>query len=466
MAIPFKEIMERDKLETFDYHNFDSWSKLDFEPKIINFLEIENENDNHGQLVRTTYKDVAPSNSNAYLGNVTYRVKGDEVLFCNINYYGAYIPIEQFVRELDIHIIGASLSMKSDSLPEPLIAFLKTLPVIYVGSAGNDSYRGITGKFKHLGLMSGAIYLDNGEIRKESYSAVGEMMDFATLHSWAEGTSFSSPVLAGITAWIIAKYGVMPQAKMKELLISLSIDAGEKGHDTYFGHGVPILPEDGKIDMLEEKNMADNKLYTVDEIIEKLKKYDKSELHIHHTWKPNLNDFNGLNHVSLQNGMRNYHINERDFIDIAQHVTQFPDGKFMIGRDFAEYPNSASGYRPDGSHWNRSFVFMIENIGNFDTEEIPKVMWDNNVKLGAYFVENGGTVLFHNQMDKSKSCPGTKFKYDKYIEDVVELIKNENHWAEKHFDSLNNKGIVIHEKRFDANITRGEVFALLDRIVK
>ncbi len=38
------------------------------------------------------------------------------------------------------------------------------------------------------------------------------------------------------------------------------------------------------------------------------------------------------------------------------------------------------------------------------------------------------------------------------------------HWAEKHFKSLNHKGICIHERRFDDNIKRGEVFALIDRM--
>lgn len=40
------------------------------------------------------------------------------------------------------------------------------------------------------------------------------------------------------------------------------------------------------------------------------------------------------------------------------------------------------------------------------------------------------------------------------------------HWAQKHYDSLNAKGVEINETRFDDSITRGEVFALLDRIVK
>lgn len=40
------------------------------------------------------------------------------------------------------------------------------------------------------------------------------------------------------------------------------------------------------------------------------------------------------------------------------------------------------------------------------------------------------------------------------------------HWAYKHYESLKNKGVEINETRFDDNITRGEVFALLDRVVK
>ena len=43
---------------------------------------------------------------------------------------------------------------------------------------------------------------------------------------------------------------------------------------------------------------------------------------------------------------------------------------------------------------------------------------------------------------------------------------NPEHWAEKHYNSLIAKGIIINEKRFDDPITRGEVFALLDQIVK
>lgn len=40
------------------------------------------------------------------------------------------------------------------------------------------------------------------------------------------------------------------------------------------------------------------------------------------------------------------------------------------------------------------------------------------------------------------------------------------HWAEEDYKELNDNGVVIHEKRFDDTITRGEVFSLLNQIVK
>lgn len=49
----------------------------------------------------------------------------------------------------------------------------------------------------------------------------------------------------------------------------------------------------------------------------------------------------------------------------------------------------------------------------------------------------------------------------------IEYLRNKEkiHWAEKHFDSLNRKGIIIDEKRYNDTITRGELFAMLDRMI-
>lgn len=65
--------------------------------------------------------------------------------------------------------------------------------------------------------------------------------------------------------------------------------------------------------------------------------------------------------------------------------------------------------------------------------------------------------------DKDYWLKNSDGKYIKAINPEDLLLKE--HWAEKHWISLNEKGIKINEKRFDDPMTRGEVFALLDRAV-
>lgn len=53
---------------------------------------------------------------------------------------------------------------------------------------------------------------------------------------------------------------------------------------------------------------------------------------------------------------------------------------------------------------------------------------------------------------------------------VADVIKHyygieSDHWANPFYESLNSKGIVIHEKRFDDKLTRGEFFAVIDQII-
>lgn len=50
--------------------------------------------------------------------------------------------------------------------------------------------------------------------------------------------------------------------------------------------------------------------------------------------------------------------------------------------------------------------------------------------------------------------------------DYPSIINKKEHWAQKYYDYLTKeKGIVIHETRFDDTLTRGENFALLARMM-
>lgn len=50
--------------------------------------------------------------------------------------------------------------------------------------------------------------------------------------------------------------------------------------------------------------------------------------------------------------------------------------------------------------------------------------------------------------------------------EIREKTDDEEHWAYKHYKNLNNKGFNLTDTRFDDNITRGEIFKLLDELTK
>lgn len=282
---------------------------------------------------------------------------------------------------------------------------------------------------------------------------------------------------------------------------------------------------------MEKKRVMELKKIGIDELIKELDRYKYKEFHIHHTWKPSHKDFTGSNHIRLQEGMKNYHMVTNGWSDIAQHISIFPDGQIVTGRDFGRDPASMTGYNTG--------AFMVENIGNFDIghDSLYGKQKETLLKLTKYFIDRLGEnkIIFHRERS-GKTCPGTGINKNLLIEEakgvknltirhnsrgnhVKELQSNlkafgfdvgaidgiagnktigaiksfqnahglvddgifgtksyealeralkaqEKHFAEDAFNNLNNNGVKIHEKRFDDEITRGEVFVLLDQMNK
>ncbi len=273
------------------------------------------------------------------------------------------------------------------------------------------------------------------------------------------------------------------------------------------------------------------KIITLDNLLKELDKYRYREFHIHHTWKPSHKDFNGSNHMQLQRSMRNYHVNTNGWSDIAQHISIFPDGKIVTGRNFGRNPASMTGYNVG--------AFMVENIGNFDigNDSLYGKQKETLLAIAKYFVDRLGEskIIFHRERS-GKTCPGTGINKKLLIDEAkgvidmtirlndkgnhvrelqsnfkalgfdvgiidgiagnntIEAIKSfqranglvadgifgaksfdalnkalnapKKHFAEDAYNNLNNFGIKIHEKRFDDSLTRGELFILLDQVVK
>lgn len=162
--------------------------------------------------------------------------------------------------------------------------------------------------------------------------------------------------------------------------------------------------------------MRYNQRVTIDELINILKKYKYKEFQIHHTWLPNYDTFyqkdkEGKRRYTpekLNDNMKSFHIG-KGFGDIAQHITTFPDGTILIGRDFGKKPVGIANRNTGG--------FCMEQLGDFDLGKDIITVEQRNItlRLIEYFSSVGTKPVFHRQFS-SKSCPGTSLHLNGLID--------------------------------------------------
>lgn len=152
----------------------------------------------------------------------------------------------------------------------------------------------------------------------------------------------------------------------------------------------------------------------------------------HHTYSPSYKSFNGSNHFSLMNAMKDYHVNEMGWSDISQQLTTFPDGKVVVGRPFNTPPQGSFGLlNKSVTPTIEATAVAIENVGNFDVgfdqmtdeqkETIITVAALLCIKFGLtpsvdsityhhwWDMNTGEKVLDNSQGHVVKTCPGTGF---------------------------------------------------------
>lgn len=135
-----------------------------------------------------------------------------------------------------------------------------------------------------------------------------------------------------------------------------------------------------------------------------------TEVHMHHTWRPDHADAKGRAKQAVE-AMYRYHTEVNKWSDIAQHVTIDADGIIWLGRNWNLPPASATGHNgKSGAH-----PFMFEMIGDFDQ---GKDKFGGKQAQAAYAViaavqlANGlrpEALKFHNEMS-GKSCPGNAIR--------------------------------------------------------
>jgi len=125
---------------------------------------------------------------------------------------------------------------------------------------------------------------------------------------------------------------------------------------------------------------------------------------MHHTWFPAHSDYCGEETIER---MCRFHMDERRWDDIAQHVSIAPDGMIWTGRDWNKIPASVGG------ELNRD-AFMFETIGNFDIghDRLEGAQLTSVIRVISavqhHFNLPAETLLFHREIPLTeKTCPGS-----------------------------------------------------------
>jgi len=144
--------------------------------------------------------------------------------------------------------------------------------------------------------------------------------------------------------------------------------------------------------------------------------------------------------------MEYYHVNTNGWATIAQHVTLFPDGMWVLGRDFNTTPASITG-------WNTG-AFCIEMIGNFDTgcDVFKNPQADAMYEFCEYMVEQKALMMrFHRDSPTAyKTCPGSGIDRATFFNKVANFT--EDKLAKAAIDA----GIVRQQAEKDAALKRVE----------
>jgi hypothetical protein len=135
-------------------------------------------------------------------------------------------------------------------------------------------------------------------------------------------------------------------------------------------------------------------------------------VHVHHTWRPNHAQWQGLKSVE---GMWQ----TNGWSDIAQHVTVDPEGFVWTGRNWNQPPVSAKSFNGTTA----AGPFMFETVGDFDIACDPfgGPQKETVLRITACLLDKFElgieAVRFHNEIS-AKSCPGTAIDRLSFLAEV------------------------------------------------
>lgn len=241
-----------------DFVGITAWHKAGWTGKGVRVWNMEDRSD-HGSGTRQRILDAAPG---ADVTSASHYLKFSNGVLLEEHVHASPMDLaaDLFCQMNGFDIVTASLAGNQKSTEEARRMLYGGLRRKYnltmFNSAGNDGGDGVKGGRipETEAIYTGACMAfkqNYDDLRMWNYSSIGDEedeVDFATFTGGLNGTSFSTPYLAGIAALLMSRYGKMTSAEVYQYLkmIARPIPTGhpyKENYDLWSGYGVPILPD-------------------------------------------------------------------------------------------------------------------------------------------------------------------------------------------------------------------------------
>ena len=175
-----------------------------------------------------------------------------------VGYLSDIIAGIQWCINNNIDIINMSFSSpEGDPYLQKAIQLAYQKGILMVGAAGNDGDPNkdtveYPAKYDDV-IAVGAV---DAYLKRASFSGAGSTLEVTAPgvgilstakgngYVKASGTSFSTPLVAGLLALYKEQYPTKSNAEIRQLLDSKAVDLGTKGRDPLYGYGIALAPDD------------------------------------------------------------------------------------------------------------------------------------------------------------------------------------------------------------------------------
>lgn len=242
-----KEAVERDFKRQIEFLNIKKYHEMGYKGQGYTILNAEGNSD-HREMTSRVIRDFAPEVT-LLESIISIRTNGNAVEYARVTLNREVLDLEDAIDRYNIKIITRSYSGSSATAT---LNYFKDLQerkgVIFFCASGNEEDN-IGGWAKNDTAMaiSESRLKENGEIMIAHFGSLGEV-DFTCFAARGNGSSAASPALASMTALLLQRYGNFTHDECKEILKSISMDLGDP---TRFGYGLPVLPLEDKLEILE-----------------------------------------------------------------------------------------------------------------------------------------------------------------------------------------------------------------------